>query len=302
MAADVLIRMRRVTEPPCVERRPKRDKGVTLKRETHRVVPEEEQGCRPWLALAPGRAIYVGPILDNTLHSHHAIQVSIGLGGNLRVQSRSGGAWRSLPGVITAADQPHRIACAGVLAQIYLDPEGDTGRRLFRQRGGRGLLPIPESTCARTRALLRAPWADDPVHDSFCGVIDEITRLVDSVAEGPRPLDARVARATKILRSLPERRLPLSQLAAEIHLSAVRLAHIFPAEIGLPVRRYLLWLRLIDAIEKVALGADLTNAAHDAGFSDSAHLTRTFRRMFGMPPSALKALDKYVQAPGRTAR
>jgi AraC family transcriptional regulator len=223
------------------------------------------------------------------------------------VQSRSGGAWRSLPGVITAADQPHRIAYAGVLAQIYLDPEGDTGRRLFRQRGGRGLLPISESTCTRTRALLRAPWADDPAHDSFCDMIDEITRLVDSVVEGPRPggprpLDARVARATKILRSLPERHLPLSQLAAEVHLSAVRLAHIFPAEIGLPVRRYLLWLRLIDAIEKVALGADLTNAAHDAGFSDSAHLTRTFRRMFGMPPSALKALDKYVQAPGRTAR
>jgi AraC family transcriptional regulator len=254
----------------------------------------------------------VGPLLDNTLHSHHAIQVSVGLEGNLRVQSRPGSAWRSLPGVITAADQPHRMACAGVLAQIYLDPEGDTGRRLFQERGGRGLLPIPESTCTHTRALLRASCMADAGHDSFCGMIDEITRLVDSVAEGqrpegprprgPRPLDARVARATKILRSLPERRLPLSQLAAEVHLSAVRLAHIFPAEIGLPVRRYLLWLRLIDAIEKVALGADLTSAAHDAGFSDSAHLTRTFRRMFGMPPSALKAVEKYVQAPGRTAR
>lgn len=65
------------------------DKGVTLKRETHRVVPEGKQGCRPWLALAPGRAIYVGPLLDNTLHSHHAIQVSIGLEGNLRVWTSS---------------------------------------------------------------------------------------------------------------------------------------------------------------------------------------------------------------------
>ncbi|MBT9527048.1 MAG: helix-turn-helix domain-containing protein [Rhizobacter sp.] len=30
-----------------------------------------------------------------------------------------------------------------------------------------------------------------------------------------------------------------------------------------------------------------TQAAHEAGFSDSAHLTRTFKRMFGLNPAAL---------------
>ena len=34
-------------------------------------------------------------------------------------------------------------------------------------------------------------------------------------------------------------------------------------------------------------GANLTEAAHLAGFADSAHLSRTFRAMFGVAPSLL---------------
>ncbi|HUL98536.1 MAG TPA: helix-turn-helix domain-containing protein [Mycobacterium sp.] len=51
--------------------------------------------------------------------------------------------------------------------------------------------------------------------------------------------------------------------------------------------RLLLWLRLVDAIGALSGGASLTDAAHRTGFSDSAHLSRTFRRMFGMAPSLL---------------
>jgi AraC-like DNA-binding protein len=35
-------------------------------------------------------------------------------------------------------------------------------------------------------------------------------------------------------------------------------------------------------------GESITTSAHLAGFSDSAHLSRIFRRTFGMAPSALR--------------
>ncbi|MGV7852710.1 helix-turn-helix domain-containing protein, partial [Mycobacterium kansasii] len=60
-------------------------------------------------------------------------------------------------------------------------------------------------------------------------------------------------------------------LAARVGSSAGRLTHLFTAQTGLPMRRYVLWLRLITALRAVAAGNDLTAAAHSAGFADSAH-------------------------------
>jgi AraC-like DNA-binding protein len=59
-------------------------------------------------------------------------------------------------------------------------------------------------------------------------------------------------------------------------------------ETGLPFRTYVLWLRLIRAADAHAGGLSLTEAAQDAGFADSAHLSRTFKRMFGIPAAALE--------------
>ena len=50
----------------------------------------------------------------------------------------------------------------------------------------------------------------------------------------------------------------------------------------------MLWLRLERAVAVFAAGGSLTDAAHAAGFADSAHLSRTFRRMFGLAPSSLQ--------------
>jgi len=59
-----------------------------------------------------------------------------------------------------------------------------------------------------------------------------------------------------------------------------------------PQRPYILWLRLQRAAGDMTDGASVTSAAHRAGFSDSAHLTRTFRRMLGATPSDLALLKR----------
>jgi AraC-like DNA-binding protein len=97
------------------------------------------------------------------------------------------------------------------------------------------------------------------------------------------------------------------EVAARVGLSASRLTHLFTAQVGLPLRRYILWLRLMSAVELARAGHDLTTIAHTAGFADSAHLTRTCREIFGLPPSALTgAVDwddsRIVQAPSGERR
>src|SRR3712207_8098417 len=72
------------------------------------------------------------------------------------------------------------------------------------------------------------------------------------------------------------RRPPRSTLFP--YTTLFRYRHLFVAEIGLPYRGYVLWLRLGRAVDVFAAGGSLTDAAHAAGFADSAHLSRTLDR------------------------
>ena len=82
-----------------------------------------------------------------------------------------------------------------------------------------------------------------------------------------------------------------AELARGVGLSSERLRHLFKEQMGLPMRRYVQWLRLLRALTQALGGASMTQAAVDAGFADAAHLTRTSRRMFGLPPTAFAPAD-----------
>lgn len=73
-----------------------------------------------------------------------------------------------------------------------------------------------------------------------------------------------------------------ADVSSQVALSESRFLHLFRKELGIAWRPYLLWRRMICAIQAVIRGCSATQAAHLAGFSDSAHLSRTFRKHFGM--------------------
>ncbi|MEZ8823093.1 helix-turn-helix transcriptional regulator [Vibrio amylolyticus] len=73
-----------------------------------------------------------------------------------------------------------------------------------------------------------------------------------------------------------------AEVAASLSLSESRFLHLFSEILGVPWRPYLLWCRMLCAVEAIIGGQSATQAAHHAGFSDSAHLSRTFKKTFGM--------------------
>lgn len=79
----------------------------------------------------------------------------------------------------------------------------------------------------------------------------------------------------------------VADAAGAAALSPGRFRHLFVQETGTAFRAYVLWLRLNVAIECSMAGGAWTQAAHEAGFADSAHLMRTFKRMFRMNPATL---------------
>jgi AraC-like DNA-binding protein len=78
-----------------------------------------------------------------------------------------------------------------------------------------------------------------------------------------------------------------------------RLQHLFRDQVGVPIRRYLLWHRYLTAMSLLADGASVTRAAHAADFADSAHLTRTAIQMNGFTP---KRRRRHSRPPSGNAR
>jgi len=65
---------------------------------------------------------------------------------------------------------------------------------------------------------------------------------------------------------------------------------------GMPSPSFAACVGNVDRFDKICritgcsamAGASWTGAAHEAGFSDSSHLTRTHKRMFGIGPTAIR--------------
>ncbi|MEO7402631.1 MAG: AraC family transcriptional regulator, partial [Burkholderiales bacterium] len=100
-------------------------------------------------------------------------------------------------------------------------------------------------------------------------------------------VDPRITRAIAFVRARLSSSVSLAEAARVAHLSPSRFRHLFVAQTGISFRAYLLWARVESAVGAAMGGLSWTEAAQNCGFADSAHLTRTCRRMFGIAPSML---------------
>lgn len=233
--------------------------------------------------IQPGWAIFFGTAGDHVPHRHHAVQLVVGLTGTVGLWSEKSGELEGA-GAVIAADHAHRLTGGrDPLLLAYVNRETDLGRQLDAWCGA-GARALSTGQAEHLRGLLRQPE---------CVTAQTLKRVVaiildSAAASGTPPFhDPRIAQLLATLpRPLPER-ISTSELAARVSLSPGRFGHLFRAHTGMPLRPYLRWLRLQQALASVAQGYRLTEAAHAAGFADSAHLSRSFRRTFGIPPQVL---------------
>jgi AraC-like DNA-binding protein len=239
----------------------------------------------PWPVWPPLLATR-GPGGSSAGHSHHGMHLVLGLDGPLRVRAGRG-PWQEVAGVLTAPDVLHAIdATQREVLLVFLDPESEAGAALEASLGG----PLRELTEAERDALSRDV---DPMSLMQAGGVAWTQRAIEVLGAraipSRRTVHPRVRKLLRLLRDLPpEADTSLPALAAQVDLSPGRLMHAFTESIGIPLRPYLAWLRLQRAAAAVASGVPPGEAAHAAGFADAAHMTRTFRRMMGTPPSRLR--------------
>ena len=130
-----------------------------------------------------------------------------------------------------------------------------------------------------------------------------VTRAGGLVPED-RPVrePAAVRRARELLAAMPDGRYGITALAEAVGLSVDRLTRAFRSAYGLPPHAWHLQHRLARARAMIIAGTPIAEAAAATGFADQPHLTRHFRRTYGVTPGALAPRAGIVQdAPHRSA-
>ncbi|HTN87037.1 MAG TPA: helix-turn-helix domain-containing protein [Sorangium sp.] len=226
-------------------------------------------------------AARASPSLVSTLHAQHATMIYAGLDGDVTVTEEGSPPIRARV-VVVPPEVDHATFCPGPAIVLHHDPELAPEVAVYARQRGRAS-PIEGRLAARLGGALHSHRASLSRPDVLAGLACESAAWF--AEEAPRrDLDTRVASVVEALRDPDaDRHLVL----ARTRLSAAHLQALFVRDVGVPIRTYLLWRRLLIAIAS-CVRLDNTNAAHFAGFSDLAHLSRTCRRMLGYSPTLLR--------------
>lgn len=240
----------------------------------------EPAGLAPSVHLRPGMLLVVGGALDAENHAHHAIQVVWPHSGcELAIGERV-----ERGPVVIASGESHRLKMQQGLI-LLLEPQSDWGELLtdylsgHRCRGIEGLPELFELMAPNRHVLGVLPHLRRALGDGSSRVSCEPRVQVDDrrIASLLARLDACFAD-----RCLKPEHWRASEVAEFLNLSEGRFLHLFRDQMGIAWRPYLLWRRLLCAVNAMGGGRTATEAAYEAGFSDSAHLSRTFRKSFGL--------------------
>jgi AraC-like DNA-binding protein len=255
-----------------------------------------------WIRIAPScpafervEAFFAGHAFDPHRHDTYAIGVTLDGIQSFRYR---GAQERSLPGQVFVlhpdeTHDGHAGTSAGFHYKIlYVEP------RAIRDALGEARLPLPfvreaVSTDRRLAAVIV------PALNDLDLVLEELHRdqIVLDLAEALAAADPSIARrrlsarhwgavekARDFLDANVRNAVASADLEAVAGLSRYAVARHFRACLGTSPYRYLVMRRLDRARSLIQRGARLVDAAAACGFADQSHMTRHFKRAFGLSP------------------
>lgn len=237
------------------------------------------------LYLWDRRTCFLGRLQGNLCLSQAAATLVVGLDQPLQlVQGRH--RYSSHSALLPAGIELEIRELEGRVGVCYLDPFNEDFRRL----GERFQL---------TDSALRVQFDQQPQLIDALSLLHEQQAEPEAVAAyldqligttplpGARPPDPRILQAVALIKGDVGSNLSADYLARQVGLSVPRLTQLFRETLGISMRRYRQWHRLFVTTCAVARGQTLTHAALEAGFTDSAHFSHTFRSIIGLKPSEM---------------
>jgi AraC-like DNA-binding protein len=129
-----------------------------------------------------------------------------------------------------------------------------------------------------------------------------VPELYGRPSEPGRPPATRAAeRIRELLDADPTETVDLATLAREVGLSRFAALRAFKRQYGLPPHAYRMQVRLGLARKALRRGLKPAEIAAECGFFDQSHLTRHFRRLFGITPAEYARVGAQLLESGNNA-
>lgn len=251
------------------------------------------QGGSVWVSRSSG-------VVDT--HDHHAIQITLALEGTLQLRTPADPAWRTYTAAVIPCHQPHALNVLDTFGGlIFVDPEAHEGRALTERFGREGIVALPDNLAGEAIAVLAAACRGPLYEQALIDAAREVVRILTAGAQPRTVVDPRILKAIELVQERLPRPVVQEEIAEAVFLSPSRFRHLFVEQTGMAFRPYVLWLRLHRALACYTAGKSLTQAAAVAGFADVAHLSRTFRRMFGVNPGRFEQTGAFPPGPSPRA-
>jgi len=233
------------------------------------------------------------------LHRHDTYAVGITLLGVQKFRFR-GQCWQCLPGEchILHPDELHDGSAGtadGFSYRIaYVDP-----CLIQEALRGTGLPFVANPVVDAERVCGSFPfeiWEIDEEIDEI-GRIDFVTSLTTLLLKASRGRQERrqplaidsLLRVRDLIAATPAHGYSMTALEREAGLSRWTLARQFREAFGTSPSRFRILRRLDRLREKIVCGTPLAVAAMEVGFADQSHMTRQFKRAYGMTPAQWQA-------------
>lgn len=250
-----------------------------------------------WIFQAPGEikrfeAFFAGNAYDAHRHDTYAIGLTL---AGVQTFDYRGAVRRSLPGrtVILHPDELHN-GCAGTdegfrYRVLYVEPADIQaalgGKALPFIRDGVSDDPRLHAAVSQLLGRYEDPLAALEYQDGVYDLAVALDAVAGSAAPPRKRFDYPAAeRARQYLNAHWDHNVTLDQLETVTGRDRWQLSRDFRALFGTSPYRYLIMRRLAKARELIAGGYSLVDAAAHCEFADQSHMTRHFRKTYGMTP------------------
>lgn len=212
---------------------------------------------------------------ETTAHSHPAVEIMHALEGHFDL-SIDGNSPERRTFAIVEANQKHQVWANNCRLQLLMVEQRDDFIRSHFAKANRE---------AKQRHERRMNFESPSLK-----LLTQLSELL----EEPTTLNVYDQRIAEVLKYLQTHELSyvamLPTLCDLTSLSESRLTHLFKAQMGISLKKYLLWCKLKSTIAFHLQGTDdLFGALIRSGFYDQPHFSRSFRDFLGVAPS--KAYD-----------